>query len=380
MRGRNNTKVSVKLRKSEREEAWYLYLESYPVYKGDSLAPQRVREYLNRTITTPLWDMKRVARTNGDEKSYRVRRDINGVILCKSTLDMESCYFADEVRRLRQREYDTAALYSDSDAEKAELQELQQQDFIVYMRGLIDKRHKSSSESIRYNWQKVVDRLRDFAPDGKFLFCDIKPKTIEAFKSYLLTATSKGRTSKLSQNSASTYFSIFKAALKEAFVDGYFTIDISAKVKAIPSVESRREALTVEELNRLIATECEKEVLKRAAIFSALTGLRLSDIQKLKWSEISRDGESYKLNFKQQKTKGVEYTPISKQAYQLCGDPKAPEALVFDGLPDSAWISKPLKRWVEAAGISRKITFHLARQIKPVFCLKYSDLQMLILI
>ncbi len=102
-------------------------------------------------------------------------------------------------------------------------------------------------------------------------------------------------------------------------------------------------------------------MLKRAAIFSALTGLRLSDIQKLKWSEVSRDGDSYKLNFNQQKTKGVEYTPISEQAYKLCGKPQAPEMLVFDGLPNSAWISEPLKRWIKAAGIQRNITFHCFR-------------------
>ncbi|MFR9576828.1 MAG: site-specific integrase [Rikenellaceae bacterium] len=378
-RGVKNTTVSVKLRKSETAEAWYLYLESYPVYKGDSSTPRRDREFLGRTITTPQWDKSKVARTDGDKKSYRVKRDINGVILCKSSLDMEHCRFADEVRKIRQKEYDTIALYSESEAEKAELLELQQQDFISYMRGLIDKRHKNSSESIRYNWLKVVDRLKEFAPDGKLPFCDIKLKTIEEFKSYLLSATCKGgRKSKLSQNSASTYFSVFKAALKEAFVDGYFTVDISAKVKAIPAVENRREALTEDELNRLIATKCDKLVLKRAAIFSALTGLRLSDIQKLKWSEVSRDGDSYKLNFNQQKTKGVEYTPISDQAYQLCGKPQAPEMLVFDGLPDSAWISVPLRRWIKAAGIKRNITFHCLSHIANRYTLKISTLQFLL--
>ncbi|MFR9587406.1 MAG: site-specific integrase [Rikenellaceae bacterium] len=292
---------------------------------------------------------------------------------------MEHCRFADEVRKIRQKEYDTIALYSESEAEKAELLELQQQDFISYMRGLIDKRHKNSSESIRYNWLKVVDRLKEFAPDGKLPFCDIKLKTIEEFKSYLLSATCKGgRKSQLSQNSASTYFSVFKAALKEAFVDGYFTVDISAKVKAIPAVENRREALTEDELNRLIATKCDKLVLKRAAIFSALTGLRLSDIQKLKWSEVSRDGDSYKLNFNQQKTKGVEYTPISDQAYQLCGKPQAPEMLVFDGLPDSAWISVPLRRWIKAAGIKRNITFHCLSHIANHYALKINVLQRLL--
>ena len=49
-----NTRVSVKLRKSEYREEWYLYVEAYPVFQADKPTPQRVREYLNRTITTPI--------------------------------------------------------------------------------------------------------------------------------------------------------------------------------------------------------------------------------------------------------------------------------------------------------------------------------------
>ena len=70
------------------------------------------------------------------------------------------------------------------------------------------------------------------------------------------------------------------------------------------------------------------------------------------------NGNQVQLHFIQQKTKGVEYIPISKQALQLCGTPRQPEQLVFEDLPDPAWISKPLKRWIEAAGITKPITFH----------------------
>lgn len=53
--------------------------------------------------------------------------------------------------------------------------------------------------------------------------------------------------------------------------------------------------------------------------------------------------------------------PISEQAYQLCGEPRKPEQLVFEDLPDPSWISAPLKRWIKSAGITRKITFHCFR-------------------
>ena len=165
----------------------------------------------------------------------------------------------------------------------------------------------------------------------------------------------------ISQNTAATYFSIFKAALKQAFVDGYLESDLSDKIKDIQEKESRREYLTLEELNKLVATPCERGVFKRAALFSALTGLRHIDIQNLKWSEISMEGNQARLHFTQQKTKGFEYTPISEQALQLCGESGKPEQFVFEDLPDPSWISRPLKQWIEDAGIKKNITFHCLR-------------------
>ena len=59
--------------------------------------------------------------------------------------------------------------------------------------------------------------------------------------------------------------------------------------------------------------------------------------------------------------KGVEYMPISEQAYDLCGEPGHPDQLVFEGLPAPSWISKPLAKWIEASGITKHITFHCFR-------------------
>ena len=73
------------------------------------------------------------------------------------------------------------------------------------------------------------------------------------------------------------------------------------------------------------------------------------------------NGDQAQLHFTQQRAKGVEYMPISQQALDLCGEPRDPEQLVFEDLPDPAWISKPLKRWIEAAGITKRITFHCFR-------------------
>lgn len=357
-----NTKVTVKLRKSEYRNEWYLYTESYPVYKPGSTKPTRVIQALNRIITTPLWDKSRTARTTETGTSYKPKRDVNGIIQCKSEKDKEACIYADNVRKVMQHDYDTKELYSDKEAELAEQNERSQCDFIKYFEKITTERHKNSSQSVTFTWNRVCELFKQFANNSSILFSQINSKLIEDFRYFLLSAPRGGNKSgTISQNTASTYFSVFKAVLRQAFVDDYIRVDLSAKAKGIQEQERRREHLTLEELNTLAATDCDKPIMKRAALFAALTGLRHCDIQKLRWSEVQKDGDSYRLNFTQQKTKGVEYTPISEQAYQLCGEPQEPDRLVFEGLPDPAWISKPLERWVKAAGITRHITFHCFR-------------------
>ncbi|MDD2303918.1 MAG: site-specific integrase [Prolixibacteraceae bacterium] len=362
MRELSNTKVTVRIRKAEDRKEWYVYIESYPVIVPGKKSPQRIREYLNRSVTTIEWDKKRTARTEADgTKTYKPKRDDNGIIICRGEKDQESMIYADGVRKLRQREYDNADLYSDAETAQVEQKERLQQNFIEYFDKVTAKRHANSSTSILINWQRAVEFLKQFA-GNTLMFSQINNRMAEEFKIFLLSAPLGGnKTGTLSQNTASTYFSIFKAALKQAFVDGYLTVDLSAKIKGIQDQESRREYLSIDELNTLATTPCERDVLKRAALFSALTGLRHCDIQKLRWKEISIDGNQAKLHFTQQKTKGVEYTPISEQALQLCGEQGNPEQFVFEDLPDPSWISRPLKQWVGAAGIKKKITFHCFR-------------------
>ena len=358
-----HTKVSVKLRKSELRNEWYLYLEAYPVFKPGHDKPCREREYLNRIITTPIWDKTRPARLNDyGVQTYKPNRDMNGIIICRSKADRETCIFADNVRILRQREYDNTELYSDTEQAMVEKKARGQADFIEYFGKQAAKRHKNDSKSIGVNWNRAHDLLKIFTKDKPLPFAQIDMHLIESFRDFLLKAPRGGNKSgTISQNTASTYFTLFKAALHQAFIDSYFDVDIAAKVKGISGVESRREYLTIEELNKLAATPCEYPMLKKAAFFSALTGLRHSDIRKMTWKELSVEGNHYRINFTQRKTGGVEYMPISEQAYLICGEPAEPDRLVFEGLQDPSWINRPVKKWIEAAGIKKHITFHCFR-------------------
>lgn len=231
--------------------------------------------------------------------------------------------------------------------------------FLSYFEQLTEKRRNSQGNW--GNWDSVLKHLQKFAPNG-VSFKEIDKRWLEKFKEYL-QHDAKGKTGKrLSQNSQSSYFGKLTAALKEAVKDGIIQSNPSAQVEGIKPDDPSREFLTLEELQRAAKVECEMPVLKNAFIFSALTGLRWSDIEKLVWSEVQHSDQSgYYIRFRQKKTKVAETLPISEQAFNLLGERGKPESKVFEGLYYSAWHNLKLREWVMKAGITKHITFHCAR-------------------
>ena len=358
-----HTKVTVKLRKSEYREEWYLVVESYPIRKPDGGKPGRIIESVNRIITTPIWDTTAITGIDADGNyKYKPKRDTNGIIQCTSRLDREACIYADKVRALRQQEYDTAVVYSDREQEMIAQNERMEQDFIAYFNSIIYKVHPNSSNSIIVNWTRVGKLLSIFSEGKPIPFRKINVKLLEDLKLFMLTAPQGGnKKGTLPQNSDATSFSIVKAGLHRAFIDEYLTVDIAAKVKGIPELKVKRETLTLEEAELLAQTPCENEVLKRAFFFAILTGIRLCDIHELTWGEIQKTSTGWRVDFTQRKTHVVDYLPINEQAYSLCGERREQNQRVFEGLTGSSWISRPLKKWIEASGIKKHITFHRSR-------------------
>ena len=242
--------------------------------------------------------------------------------------------------------------------EQKRIKELGEQNFVAYFKTLADKRKASNHD----NWVSAYKYLETFTK-GNLKFADLNEKFCNEFKEHLLTTKSnKSSKTTLAQNSAVSYFNKLKATLRQAYKDGYLTTDLNAKIEPIAQAETRRNVLTIEELNSLVRTECNNPLLKRAALFSALTGLRFSDIKNLVWGEIHYSLEDgYTIQFTQQKTKRVEVMPINEQAYSLMGERKEPSDKVFEGLTYSAYENKHLYQWIGAAGITKDITFHCFR-------------------
>ena len=119
----------------------------------------------------------------------------------------------------------------------------------------------------------------------------------------------------------------------------------------------------MDEIKTLIATDCPREDVKRAYLFACYCGLRLSDIYELRWRDLSKDGEQWRASVVMQKTTTPIFLPLSSQAMKWLperGD--APDGgKVFDGLIAEPNINKVLAKWVKAAGITKKITYHTSR-------------------
>lgn len=347
------TKCTVVLKKSEYHESWSLVLLIYPVNIDGKVC--RKFESINRTITTPIWDNS----VSGSRR--KPKRDKYGIIQCRSEADQQACEYADSVRVLRQQEFDRAGLYSDVEKEMAYRQERGEQDFIKYFRSVIRKNHPGSDQGVLQNWERVADILEQYSNGDPIPFKKVNVSFLTNFKYYLLDLDYSKKKGKITQNTASNYFSILKAGIKMAYIDDYLTTNVAEKVQGIKTYDGRRESLSMSEVIRLVQTPCEYDVVRRASIFSILTGIRHCDIKALTWKKLVNIDGTWRVDFTQEKTGGVEYMPISDLAYSICGERKEPNRFVFEDLPDPSWISRPIKKWVEAAGITKHITFHCFR-------------------
>ena len=120
--------------------------------------------------------------------------------------------------------------------------------------------------------------------------------------------------------------------------------------------------LTPDEL-KLFMSSVEKSPgvadAQRAFGFACLTGLRISDIYALKWSDIYHDGDRHWLTIVQKKTKNLNVVPICPTALSWL-PPKRDSDRVFS-LPARPNVDTSLKRIAKKVGITKNIHFHVAR-------------------
>jgi len=323
--------IKVTLRKRPLEnEKLSLYLDFYPPIQDPSTGKKKRRDYLGIHIFA--------------NPNTRPQKEYNRICLIK----------AESIRNQKEIEFlnNNFGFYDKFNQKK---------DFLQYFNSK-GKTH-SSSDGNRGNWKSAFEHLNIYT-GGSCTFADVTPEFCQGFKEYLRTAKSIGRKHKLSANTQLSYFSKLRAALKDALREKIITSDPCISIPNIRSEGSSRVYLTQGELKKLYQTPCPiHPSLRLASLFSCLTGLRWSDIEKLTWAEVEETDHSdiSLLKFRQQKTGSSEYLPISRQAREILGKRKGQHERVFPGLKYSATNNTILKNWIHNAGIMKKVTFHCFR-------------------
>lgn len=241
--------------------------------------------------------------------------------------------------------------------------------FLEYFSEKTKEKQKQDTSNNYGNWFSTLQHLKKIISIN-FTFDEVDENFIKKVRNYFDNEAKTKSDLPLSQNSKYSYFNKFKASLRSAFDEGYLSINYASKVKSFEQAESQREYLTFDELQSLASTHCKYDVLKRAFLFSCLSGLRWSDINTMVWSEVRDEGEVSKVNFRQEKTDGVEYLYISQQARELLGERQSPEDRVFRGLKYGVVYNTEIVPWCNRARVAKHITFHSARHTNAVLLLE----------
>ncbi len=233
---------------------------------------------------------------------------------------------------------------------------------------------RASTAANRHTWGRTIentaDILRQYAGEGVRV-ADVDKDFCIGFIEYLRTgyvigSRAQNRGKHLAPSTANKRYQCLRFALSEAQREGIIhanPCDQIADADKIKVPESTRAFLTIEELKRLETTPTASEGTRCVYLFMCYCGLRISDVLRLRWSDINTQGEPWTIAIRQQKTQAPLYLPLSDKAREYLpaqGD-AAPTDAVFSNLLTEPAMNRALKAWAKRAGIDKDITLHTAR-------------------
>lgn len=232
--------------------------------------------------------------------------------------------------------------------------------FYKFFDQIMETKNTLSGRSNYSVWQGCRKQLTRYYPDENTTFEHITSEWLNGARIFFEQKAKTKSGNNISKATASAYFNKLRAVINAAYAKGIIIRNPLAQVKSIKPEQTKRTYLTIEEVRNLVKTECRYDVLKRAFLFSCLTGLRWSDINKLDWSQVSQLQGIHRIIFNQQKTGTLQYLDITEQAFNLMGEQEN-HGRVFNGLKYSSWMNVEIIRWCLEAGITKHVTFHSAR-------------------
>ena len=253
-----------------------------------------------------------------------------------------------------------------------------------YIQKIADEKFNTrpSDSSIYRSNKLLISRLKHFSGD-RTTFKQINKEFCIKFIEYLKTAENrvypKGSSltypsGLISPSSQYQIYTTFKTALNRAVIDGIIQVNPFTQLQKneIPKkVLGTREYLTIDEVKQLVKIDCIKPVIKQAFLFSCFSGMRFSDVKVLKWGDIQTDNEGKTLiRYTQQKTKKNETLQISDEAVKFLPERgKAKDKDIIFVLPYNGTANTVLRGWACAAGIKKRVTFHVGRHTNATLLL-----------
>lgn len=252
--------------------------------------------------------------------------------------------------------------------------------FYEYIRSLSEKRKRDDSTGTYSNWHSCIMHLKAYDPRENLTFADMTPKWVEGFRDYLDNKAKafsfhrkeyRKEQRPLSQNTKQCYLTKLNACFMQACEDRIIRTNPMHGIKGFAKEETTRDYLTLDEVKAMAAAECAYPEIKRAFLFSCLTGLRRSDIEKLTWGEVAELNGRMRLVFRQKKTGGQEYLDITPQAAELIGKRGTAKLTdkVFGDLLCHSETNHNLRVWALKAGVTKHVTFHVGRHTFAVMML-----------
>ena len=178
----------------------------------------------------------------------------------------------------------------------------------------------------------------------------------------------------LSENTRYGYIKNLNIALNRAVRDGILA---NNPLTLLPPQErpkrqlDNREYLTIDEVKQLVKTPCRKPVIKNAFLFSCFSGLRYGDIRALTWGKLQTDNDGKTVvRYTQKKTDKPEHLQLSDEALKFLPDRNgAKDNDIIYRLSNNGYTNETLKSWILAAGITKRITFHVGRHTNATLLL-----------
>jgi integrase len=178
----------------------------------------------------------------------------------------------------------------------------------------------------------------------------------------------------LDETTQRQYIKRLSSVLNSAITDDIIVSNpfLQIKPEEIPKHRSREISyLTINEVRKLIGTPCYYSDIRDGFLFSCFTGLRFSDIKALTWGKLQKDSNgNLFISYTQKKTKKWENLPVSKEAIKFLPErgTASDNDLVYQ-IRSGGYENSIIKTWAIAAGINKKVTFHVARHTNATLLL-----------